>query len=186
MARHNGGNKTAHWQEIGLNVDAILDVCREVEKQSKLAGRVVRLIGRLLAMPRFFLFLLVAHLGWVVLNLPWMPWTGWDPYPFDTLTVITALEAPFLTLLVLMHQQREQRIDELRDEINLQVSLHVERQATMLLWLLLDVQREMNVTLKEDDKALQHMTHYLDPEHMLKNLRQRLREDQGKNSDYQL
>lgn len=119
MARHNGGNKTAHWQEIGLNVDAILDVCREVEKQSKLAGRVVRLIGRLLAMPRFFLFLLVAHLGWVVLNLPWMPWTGWDSYPFDTLTVITALEAPFLTLLVLMHQQREQRIDELRDEINL-------------------------------------------------------------------
>lgn len=56
----------------------------------------------------------------------------------------------------------------------------------MLLRLLLDVQREMNVTLKEDDKALQHMTHYLDPEHMLKNLRQRLREDQGKNSDYQL
>lgn len=164
------GTKSAH---------EVLNVREEMLRRQSRLSAVIGRIGEALARPAFFAGLLAAHLGWVVLNLPGLPWQPWDPYPFTFLATIASAEAPFITLLILMNQARNRRIAELREETNLQISLHIEREVTMALRLLGGLQRHLAVPLNEDPKRLEEMQENLDPEVLLDHLRKHLREEEG-------
>ena len=115
----------------------------------------------MLSHPAFFLALLASHLLWIVLNLPIYPWwEPWGPYPFIFLATIASAEAPFIALLVLMHQQRNQRLSELREETPLQVSLHMEREVSWVLHLLPErLQEELDARrLMEEVRCDLHRT----------------------------
>jgi uncharacterized membrane protein len=167
-------------QRIDLNSgdksSDVLNVRNEVESRRSRTATLVEVIGTTLARPRFFLWVLAAHAIWVVLNLPFVPWKPWDPYPFTFLATLASVEAPFITLLVLMHQQRESHIAELREETHLQVSLHLERELTMALRLLRETQRAAGTETHEDPEILRKMQVDLDEERLLENVRRELRE----------
>lgn len=171
MANQSEQSKSNHWRELGKSTQEILNVRGEIAAHSGPLGRGLARIGRALATPYLLLGLLVFHLGWVLLNLPLWPWPAWDPYPFTFLATLASVEAPLLTSLVLMSQQRDRRIADLRDEIHLQVSLHVERQSTMTLRLLRELQAHMQMQSRQEDETLQRMQSYLDPQELLENLR---------------
>ena len=82
---------------------------------------------------------LVAHAiwfgGWIAWNTGLLGFRPFDPYPFGLLTMVVSLEAIFLSIFVLMAQQRESAIAELREELGLQVSLRVEQEVTKTLQL---------------------------------------------------
>ena len=46
-----------------------------------------------------------------------------DPYPFGFLTMVVSLEAIILAILVLISQNRASRVDDIREEIDLQVNI---------------------------------------------------------------
>ena len=134
-------SSSSYLSDIGGGKDEILNVRGEVVKRRTRLSTLVEWVGHVLSHPGFFLILLAVHLAWILLNLPIYPWfQPWDPFTF--LATIASLEAPFIALMVLMHQQRDQRISELREETHLQVSLHVEREITMALRLLDELQRK--------------------------------------------
>ena len=56
-----------------------------------------------------------------------------DPFPFNLLTTIVSLEAIFLTLFVLVSQNRMSREADKRAQLDLQVNLLAEKEATMIL-----------------------------------------------------
>lgn len=166
----------AHWDDIGKSAEEILNVRVEVTKQETPLAALIKEVGHVLAHPVFFLVLLGAHLGWIVLNLPIYPWyEPWDPYPFVFLATIASIEAPFIALLVLMHQEHDRRIDELREEIDLQVSFHIEREVTMALRLLDKIRRSHSIEIEEDSGELEHMEAFMDPQRMMERLRRDLR-----------
>jgi uncharacterized membrane protein len=108
---------------------------------------------------------LVAHILWFGL---WIAWnTGllglrkFDPYPFGFLTMVVSLEAIFLSIFVLMAQQRESAIAELREELGLQVSLRVEQEVTKTLQLVAGLYTRMGHRVS-DDPELHHMLQPLD------------------------
>lgn len=136
--------------------------------------------GSVLASPFFMVSLLAAHIMWVVINLPIMPWAPWDPYPFMFLATVASAEAPFLALLVLMHQQRQAHIDELRNELSLQVSLQVERESTMLLRMLREIQEKLDVDVSRQDRdRVTELEQDLDAHALMENLRTHLHEVEG-------
>ncbi len=144
-------------------------------RRSWLAAGIDR-AGNLLAHPVFFTVLLAAHLGWVAANLGWIPGVpAWDPYPFMLLATIASAEAPFIALLILMRQHRDQRIDELREEVTLQVDLHVEREATKALRMLAAIHEKLGIET-EAGEDLDRMTEELDPRLLLEDLEERLEE----------
>src|SRR3982750_5019295 len=105
------------------------------------------------------------HLLWFVV---WIAWnTGelglrtFDPYPFGFLTMVVSLEAIFLSIFVLMAQQRESAIAELREELSLQVSLRVEQEVTKTLQLVAGLYTRMGHRVS-DDPELHHMLQPLD------------------------
>lgn len=159
--------------------DEILNVRGEVAKRRKALPALVDRIGRYLAHPYFFLGFLVFHLGWIVLNLRLWPWQPWDPYPFTFLATIASAEAPFLALLVLMFQQRSARIDELRGEIDLQVCLHIEREISMSLRLLQELQEKLQVDSQQDREQVERMKEYLDPQRLMSDIRRELEVAEG-------
>ena len=108
---------------------------------------------------------LVAHAIWFGV---WIAWnTGllglkkFDPFPFGLLTMVVSLEAIFLSIFVLMSQQRESAIAELREELGLQVSLRVEQEVTKTLQLVAGLYTRMGHRVS-DDPELHHMLQPLD------------------------
>lgn len=92
-------------------------------------GKLIDAIGVWLARPALFVVLLALHVAWIVCNLGWIPGLPvWDAPPFALLSSISSVEAPFMTLLILMRQQRDARIAEVREELLLQFVLHMDRE----------------------------------------------------------
>jgi uncharacterized membrane protein len=105
------------------------------------------------------------HVFWFAL------WIGWnagvalgafDPFPFGLLTMIVSLEAIFLAIFVLMTQQREASIAELREELTLQVNLRIEEEVTKTLQLVAGLYTRLGQTMAQDPE-LARMLEPLDP-----------------------
>ena len=78
--------------------------------------------------------LLVLHAIWFVL---WLGWNtlrphGFDPYPFGLLTMIVSLEAIFLSVFVLLSQNRQAAKDRVRSDIEYDVNVKAEMEVTAL------------------------------------------------------
>jgi len=158
----------------------ILDVRKEIESKQTRKAAFIERIGNFMARPAFFAAVAVLHAGWILLNLPLYPWfQPWDPYPFTFLATIASAEAPFITLLILMRQRRESRIAELREEMHLQLSLHIEREVTMALRLLRETQQNLHLTTSQDPEITAELLQDLDPEKLLETLRDHLRQTEG-------
>jgi len=90
-----------------------------------------------------FLVLHVVWFGvWMLWNTGYFGLAPFDPFPFGLLTMIVSLEAIFLSIFVLMAQQRESSIAELREEMSLQLGLRLEEEVTKTLQLVADSIRE--------------------------------------------
>jgi uncharacterized membrane protein len=68
---------------------------------------------------------------WLIVNA--FPAIAFDPYPFGLLTMIVSLEAIFLSIFVLVSQNRQADKDRLRNELDYQVNLKAELGVTTLL-----------------------------------------------------
>ncbi|MBI2587634.1 DUF1003 domain-containing protein, partial [Candidatus Amesbacteria bacterium] len=105
-----------------------------------------------------FLFFLL-HLSFFAF---WVLFMGkLDPFPFTFLTLLVSLEAIFLSIFVLMSQNRQSTIDSLREEIHLQINEIAEREITKALSLLRDIHRH-TVKDPKPDPELDHMLQNID------------------------
>lgn len=167
--------KDGSWQLVGEKAEEILNLRAEVSKKESRTAKLIDRIGHTLSRPAFFCVLLGAHLAWILLNVPVYPWfKPWDPYPFMFLATAASAEAPFIALLVLMYQRRQSRIAELREELDLQVALHLERQSSFILRLLRELHERTGTTTKEDERLLDHLQEELDPERLMEVVRRDL------------
>jgi uncharacterized membrane protein len=82
---------------------------------------------------------------WVVINAGLFGLQPFDPFPFSLLTTIVSLEAIFLTLFVLISQNRMSHEADRRAELDLQVNLLAEQEDTMILRILHDISRHLGL-----------------------------------------
>jgi uncharacterized membrane protein len=111
----------------------------------------------------FLVLHIMAFVAWILVNAPLPGMPQFDPYPFGMLTTIVSLEAIFLSIFVLMTQNRESRIGELREELTLQVNLRIEEEITKTLHLVAGLYSRLNLQLA-DDPELRAMLEPLDPQ----------------------
>ena len=75
----------------------------------------------------FLLLNAIVFLAWVLINvnvIPGLP--AFDPFPFGLLTMWVSLEAIFLSIFVLISQQRQAEKDRIRADIEYDVNLKAE------------------------------------------------------------
>jgi len=93
----------------------------------------------------FFIF-------WILINIGYIPNVSiFDPFPFPLMTTIVSLEAIVLTLIVLMSQNRQSFISNLREEIDMQVNLTSEREITKILQVLVKIADKQGIKLQDKD-----------------------------------
>jgi CRP/FNR family transcriptional regulator, cyclic AMP receptor protein len=77
---------------------------------------------------------LLLHAAWFV---AWVAWNtlrpgGFDPYPFGLLTMLVSLEAIFLSVFVLLSQNRQAAKDRVRSDIEYDVNVKAEMEVAAL------------------------------------------------------
>jgi CRP/FNR family transcriptional regulator, cyclic AMP receptor protein len=80
---------------------------------------------------QFLFFNAVWFAGWIIWNTaPAVP--HFDPYPFGFLTMVVSLEAIFLSIFVLVSQNRQAEKDRLRNDTEYEVNLKAELEISHL------------------------------------------------------
>jgi uncharacterized membrane protein len=100
------------------------------ERQS---DAVVRFIGSI----KFLMFHVILVVVWSTVNLNLIPDVKpFDPFPFGILALFVSSESVFLTIFVLISQNRMARQAERRSHLDLQVGMLAEQELTMVLQML--------------------------------------------------
>ena len=106
--------------------------------QDRMADKITAYAGSMT-----FVYLHVTwFIVWVVLNVVAAE-QGWDPYPFNFLTMVVSLEAIFLSTFVLISQNRQSRRDNLRDQRDLEVDTKAEQEIQKILKKLEAIEEEL-------------------------------------------
>src|SRR3989338_4390167 len=84
---------------------------------------------------------LITNVGvfslWILINLGDIPGIGtFDPYPFNLLTMVVSLEAIALSIIVLITQNRQSKMEDIREQIDTEIDVRAEEEVTMLLIML--------------------------------------------------
>jgi CRP/FNR family cyclic AMP-dependent transcriptional regulator len=74
----------------------------------------------------------VWFLGWIAINIWNVGIPRFDPYPFGLLTMIVSLEAIFLSIFVLISQNRQAEKDRVRSNIDYEVNVKAELEVAHL------------------------------------------------------
>lgn len=115
---------------------------------------------------KFFMFNALGFSLWILFNtIPFFP--HFDPYPFGMLTMMVSLEAIFLSIFVLMSQNRQAKIADLREEIDLQVNMISESEITKIIHLVAGLYNGLKINLTKDPE-LKRMMKPLDTEQIEK------------------
>lgn len=126
------------------------------------------------ASPRFLVLHVLWFLLWLALNAFPSVIPPFDPFPFGLLTMIVSLEAICLSIFILMSQNRDAAIAELRAEVTLEVSLRIEEKLTKNLQLLTGMYGRLGLQLA-DDPDLQRMLLPLDTTEIERELSSQIR-----------
>ena len=123
---------------IKKNVETVL----RIEKASldartpfdRLADQIANFCGSI----TFVLVHIVWFSLWLLIN--WLPIFSktlrFDPPPFGILTLIVSLEAIFLSNFILISQNRQQKVADQRNHLDLQINLLAEQEASQVLIML--------------------------------------------------
>ena len=109
----------------------------------------------------FLIFHVLFFAGWIAINLDYVPWVvPFDPFPFGLLTMVVSLEAIFLSIFVLVSQNRSSYISTIRDEVHMGINLVAEEEITKILEVLAEIRKELGI--KKPDSQLEKMLERID------------------------
>jgi uncharacterized membrane protein len=100
----------------------------------------------------FLIINVIVFAIWIIINsrlIPGIP--VFDPFPHGYLTTIVSLEAIVLAIFVLISQNRQTKVDELREEVNYQIGIISEKEITKILTLLTKIAEKNKIDLSKDE-----------------------------------
>jgi uncharacterized membrane protein len=147
-----------------------LDRRTHTERQS---DAVVRFIGS----PKFLLLHVILVAGWISANLNLIPGVNaFDPFPFGILALFVSSEGVFLTIFVLISQNRMSRQAERRAHLDLQVGMLAEQELTMVLQMLQKLCQHAGVDVKSATQQVQGFSETTDVHKLATELEEKLPE----------
>ena len=125
------------------NIEAIAKLEHDAHNRRTPTERVSDVITKLVGNTAFLLAQLVLVSGWTLVNLHVIPGLkAFDPFPFGLLALVVSSESVFLTVFVLISQNRMARQSERRSHLDLQVGMLSEQELTTILQMLREHERK--------------------------------------------
>jgi uncharacterized membrane protein len=154
----------------------------QIEKEALSKRTVSARVGDAIAVRAGQMWFIVAHAIWFGL---WM-WvnsktvTGrvpFDPYPYALLTMIVSLESIFLSLFILMSQNRATLQADQRNHLDLQINLLSEHENTKMLQMLQAICEHHGLAISADSEITE-LAKRTEPKRVLEELRENLPESE--------
>ncbi|MGA2809748.1 MAG: DUF1003 domain-containing protein [Candidatus Acidiferrum sp.] len=139
----------------------------------KFSDAVVKAVGN-----TFFLLLnLALVLGWLTMNLGLFSSAPvFDPFPFGILALVVSSESVFLTIFVLISQNRMARAAERRSHLDLQVGMLAEQELTTMIQMLQSLCEHAGVDVKSSGQQLEEFKDATDVRKLATELEEKLPE----------
>jgi uncharacterized membrane protein len=156
------------------NIEKISQIEKETLSKRTVAARV----GDAIAVRAGQMWFIVAHAIWfgVWMCINSKPLTGrvpFDPYPFALLTMIVSLESIFLSLFILMSQNRATLQADQRNHLDLQINLLSEHENTKMLQMLQAICEHHGLAISADAEIAE-LVKRTEPRLVLEELRDNL------------
>ena len=132
---------------------------------------IVKFIGSL----KFLMLHLILVVVWSTVNLNLIPNVkAFDPFPFGILALFVASESVFLTIFVLISQNRMARQAERRSHLDLQVGMLAEQELTTMLQMLQKLCQHAGVDVKSANLQVQGFSETTDVRKLASELEEKL------------
>src|ERR1700736_445429 len=116
------------------NIEAIAKLEHDALERRTLTERLSDVMTKLVGNMGFLLAHLIVIACWSMLNLHVIPGLKpFDPFPFGILALVVSSESVFLTIFVLISQNRMTRQADRRSHLDLQVGMLAEQELTAML-----------------------------------------------------
>lgn len=106
----------------------------------------------------FLVFNFAWYVVWLIWNNGFIPGVPiFDTFPHNFLTMMVSLEAIFLSIFVLISQNRQSSIADLREEIDFNINVKAEKEITKILNMLDEIHDHLGLRSNEIDEELIEM-----------------------------
>jgi uncharacterized membrane protein len=154
---------------VERNIRALLLRRRAADAEKSLDERIADRVTRFTGSMLFVYIHLVIVVGWIVINLGWIPFIPpWDE-SFVVLAMLASVEAIFLSTFVLISQNRMAALEAQRSDLDLQISLLSEHEITRLITLVTAIAAKMEIA-ESRHPELQELAKDVIPEAVLETM----------------
>nr|WP_067055092.1 DUF1003 domain-containing protein [Mucilaginibacter sp. L294] len=145
----------------------------------KLAVFIINLLGSML----FLLCCLITFTVWICWNMNLIPGLEpFDPFPFSTLEMSVSIFAIVLSVSVLINQNRQGRIEKIRQQVEFEVNVRAEHEITKMMALVHDIHQKMGLST-QDDQELEEMKEKTDINEIQQHVDEKQSEAESLSSD---
>lgn len=141
------------------NVELVAKMEKAFGDQRTAGERVADVVAAWVGSWPFLIVQSIILVAWMAANLVgW--WWHWDPYPFILLNLVLSFQAAYATPIILMSQNRQGRLSERRNHLDLQINMLAEQENTEQLRLLRLLCEKAGIEIDaRHEKALEQVTH---------------------------
>jgi uncharacterized membrane protein len=157
MAKQETSNRQAENQ----NLKSSLDFTKT--RADQFAVFVAELLGSI----TFLILCVIIFVVWIGYNLN-AP-KPFDPFPFPVLEMAVSIFAVILSVSVLINQNRQGRMDKIRQQVEFEVNVRAEEEITKMLSMLHEIQHKLGIE-HTGDKELEEMKASTDVKQIHKNI----------------
>jgi uncharacterized membrane protein len=159
---------------ISQNVESIVALHRRESETLTPAQRRLERISRFVARPLYLIGLAVFVVLWIVFNwsAPALHLRPFDPPPFAWLDGLLTFIALLTATIVLIAQNRQEKLEQQRAHLDLQVNLLTEQKVTKLIHLLEELRRDLPMVRDRHDPQAAAMQEGADADQVVSALRE--------------
>jgi len=126
------------------------------EFEEKWSDALAKFLTRFFGTLRFLILTLVFIILWIVINLSLIPGiTPFDLYPFVWLVTLVQLFSIFLSIIILISQNHEERIDAVRQQMDFEINVRAEQEITKILQMVSELHLKLGIN--KVDQELEQM-----------------------------
>jgi uncharacterized membrane protein len=150
----NSGMKKKHSGRLAdvldRNISTLVEVRHQLESRrstiTKIADGITGFCGSFT-----FVYMHIAWFGlWITWNTGLLGLKPFDTYPFGLLTMTVSLEAIFLSMFVLISQNRMTEMADRRADLDLQINLLAEYEITKVLTIVDAIADKLDIDVSKD------------------------------------
>ena len=161
----DGANPSRMAERVGENIHSVAALRASLEQSAGRHQLAIEALTRWLGRPRILYSVISAAVLWMLANAlaPSLHFTQLDPPPFFWLQGFFCFAALTVSLLVLITQNRQERLAERHAHLDLQINMLAEQKGAKIIALLEELRCDLPMVRNRRDSEAEAMTAPTDP-----------------------